>query len=105
MAMLAMLIVWSAAGVGGAFAFECCYPVWRAWHDGVLSKATLARAYWCVVCAVAFIGASPLAPLMLIPMAVSHTDLAKTMPDSIAMSTVLKHIPDVMRRLIRNGRL
>jgi hypothetical protein len=104
MTVLAVLAIWGAAGFGAAFAFEVCYPVWISGRRSALSKDALARAYWSALCVMALLAATPLAPLAFIPVAVSHTDLTKTTPESITVSAVFRHIPEAIRRLLRNIR-
>ena len=101
MAVIIWLFVWFVAGLGFSFAFESGYPIWRLSRIGALSKVQIARAYWAAVCLFGFVGATPLAPLAILPVAISHTDLAKTNSDGITMSTVARHIPDALRGLLR----
>lgn len=104
MVVIIGLLVWFVAGLGFVFAFESGYPMWRLSRIGALGKEQIARAYWAAVCLLAFMGSTPFAPLAMLPVAISHTDLAKTNLDGIAMSTVARHIPDAMRGLLRKSR-
>ncbi len=102
MLIIAWLILWFIAALGFAVTFENCYPLWSRKRSDRPGKSESAQAYWCIVCLLSFIvGGNPLAPLAVLPLAVSHFDLTRHASGRLTVAAVLSHVPGVLRAFLK----
>jgi|GEM_PF-6403885 len=101
MLVIGSFVVWWIAALGFAVTFESCYPLWRRDAAHRPAKPDTAQAYWCIVCLLSFvIGATPLAPLAVFPIALSHFDLTRHTGTRIGGGTIVRNIPRATNGLL-----
>ncbi len=93
-------LVWFVMAIGFAVAFDSGYEILLRRRASAVSRAEGVKVYWWFVCLLSLLAtANPLAPLSMLPIAVSQYDISQTGAGRATLSELLRNIPNALRRL------